>query len=52
MSHFLNNLILGDGYLDPVLNLRTTTNYSSSDYNGFRPNPSVDDAFEWNSPPL
>ena len=49
--HFLNNLILGDGYLDPVLNLRTSTNYSTSDYNGFRPNPGVEDAFEWNSPP-
>ena len=48
--HFLNNLILGDGFADPVLNLRTYTNYSTSDYNGFRPNPSVDDAFEWNSP--
>jgi hypothetical protein len=50
--HFLNNLILGDGYADPVLNLRTSTNYSTSDYNGFRPNPGVDDAFEWNSPPF
>jgi hypothetical protein len=48
--HFLNNLILGDGYADPVLNLRTFTNYSTSDYNGFRPNPGVNDAFEWNSP--
>ena len=50
--HFLNNLILGDGYLDPVINLRTTTNYSSSDYNGFRPNPGVANAFEWDSPPF
>lgn len=50
--HFLNNLILGDGYADPVLNLRTYTNYSTSDYNGFRPNPGVEDAFEWNSPPF
>ena len=50
--HFLNNLILGDGYLDPVLNLRTYTNYSTSDYNGFYPNPGVEDAFEWNSPPF
>ena len=48
--HFLNNLILGDGWADPVLNLRTYTNYSTSDYNGFRPNPGVDDAFEWSSP--
>ncbi len=50
--HFRNNLILGDGYADPVLNLRTYTNYSTSDYNGFRPNPGVEDAFEWNSPPF
>jgi hypothetical protein len=48
--HFLNNLFLGDGFADPVLNLRTYTNYSTSDYNGFRPNPNVEDAFEWNSP--
>ncbi|HEX4135832.1 MAG TPA: hypothetical protein VHY84_14555 [Bryobacteraceae bacterium] len=50
--HFRNNLILGDGYTDAVLSLRTTTNYSTSDYNGFRPNPGVEDAFEWNSPPF
>ena len=50
--HFLNNLILGDGWADPVLNLRTSTNYSTSDYNGFYPNPNVEDAFEWNSPPF
>ena len=48
--HFLNNLILGDGWADPVLNLRTYTNYSTSDYNGFRPNPDVANAFEWTSP--
>ena len=28
----------------------TYTNYSSSDYNGFRPNPGKADAFEWNTP--
>ena len=50
--HFLNNLILGDGWAEPVLNLRTFTNYSSSDYNGFRPNPNAENAFEWDSPPF
>jgi hypothetical protein len=50
--HFLNNLFLGDGYLDPVFTLSTYTNYSTSDYNGFRPNPGAIDAFEWNSPPF
>ena len=48
--HFRNNLILGDGWAEPVHNQRAFTNYSSSDYNGFRPNPGVADAFEWNSP--
>ncbi len=48
--HFLNNLFLGDGFADPLLTLSTYTNYSTSDYNGFRPNPGVTDAFEWNSP--
>ncbi|MGA8767922.1 MAG: hypothetical protein WB559_12965 [Candidatus Acidiferrales bacterium] len=48
--HFLNNLILGDGWADPVLNLRTTTNYSSSDYNGFYLNPGAAASFEWTSP--
>src|SRR3984885_12862937 len=48
--HFLNNLFLGDGYLDPVFILSTYTNYSTSDYNGFRPNPGVNNAFEWDSP--
>ena len=48
--HFLNNLILGDGWADPILNLRTYTNYSSSDYNGFYPNPGAATSFEWTSP--
>jgi hypothetical protein len=45
-----NNLILADGWSPQVLGLRTFTNYSSSDYNGFRPNPGSEDAFEWDSP--
>src|SRR5690606_36379685 len=48
--HFRNNLMLGDGWADPVFNLRTFTNCSTSDYNGFRPNAGVADAFEWVSP--
>ncbi len=48
--HFRNNLFLGDGWGGPVFNLRTYTNYSTSDYNGFRPNPEAADAFEWSSP--
>jgi len=50
--HFLNNLILGDGWAGPIFNLSTFTNYSSSDYNGYRPNPGAEDSFEWNSPPF
>ena len=38
--HFRNNLILSAGAtLDPVFAVGTYTNYSTSDYNGFRPNP-------------
>lgn len=48
--HFLNNLILGDGWGTPALALSTYTNYSSSDYNGFHPNPGASYAFEWDSP--
>lgn len=48
--HFRNNLFLGDGWADPVFNPKTYTNYSTSDYNGFRPNPGKSDAFEWTSP--
>jgi len=50
--HFRNNLILGDGWSAPVLSLSTFTNYSTSDYNGFRPNENVENAFIWNSPPF
>ena len=48
--HFRNNLFLGDGWGGPVFNLRTYTNYSTSDYDGFRPNPGEGVAFEWFSP--
>ena len=38
-QQYRNNLILAQGAFDPVLAVTTYTNYSSSDYNGFRPNP-------------
>ncbi|MEJ1964828.1 MAG: hypothetical protein WDO56_26180 [Gammaproteobacteria bacterium] len=47
-----NNLILGQGTAPRVFSLETFTNYSSSDYNGFRPNPGSKEAFAWNSPPF
>lgn len=49
---FRNNLILGDGWNGELFNFKTFTNYSSSDYNGFRPNPGQTKAFEWTSPPF
>ena len=30
----------------------TFTNYSTSDYNGFRPNEDAEFSFQWNSPPF
>jgi hypothetical protein len=49
---YRNNLFLAQGAFEPVFSATTYTNYSSSDYNGFRPNPGAADAFEWNSPPF
>ena len=37
--HFRNNLILGQGAAPEIFAVDTFTNYSTSDYNGFRPNP-------------
>ncbi len=61
-THWRNNLILaqnsvaGFGPESPtapvVFGFTTFTNYSSSDFNGFRPNPGAPDAFQWNSPPM
>ncbi len=48
--HFRNNLILAQGAEEAVFNVGTFTNYSSSDYNGFRPNPGAAVSFEWSSP--
>jgi hypothetical protein len=50
--HWRNNLMLGENSAPAILNVNTTTNYSSSDYNGFRPNPDARISFQWNSPPL
>lgn len=49
--HFRNNLILGQGAWPEIFSVETFTNYSSSDYNGFRPNPGVEHSFGWISPP-
>lgn len=51
-EHFRNNLILAEGATEAAFTVGTFTNYSSSDYNGFRPNPGAEVAFEWDSPPF
>src|SRR6267378_3266912 len=45
-----NNLMLGENSAAAIFSVNTNTNYSSSDYNGFRPNPGAAFSFEWNSP--
>jgi hypothetical protein len=50
--HFRNNLVVGQGAFPEVFDLDTFTNYSSSDYNGFRPNIGAAAAFGWSSPPF
>ena len=49
--HWRNNLFLGENSAPAIFSINTYTNYSSSDYNGFRPNPGAASSFQWNSPP-
>jgi hypothetical protein len=49
--HWRNNLMLGQNSAPAIFSVTTFTNYSSSDYNGFRPNPGAGVSFRWNSPP-
>jgi len=48
--HLRNNLFVGDGWKQPVFDLKTFTNYSTSDYNGFGANAGAAYAFGWASP--
>ncbi|MEY4761191.1 MAG: hypothetical protein RLZZ200_1047 [Pseudomonadota bacterium] len=51
--HLRNNLILGQETQPRVFAVDTFTNYSTSDYNGFRPNRTGSkEPFAWNSPPF
>ena len=50
-AHWRNNLFLGENTAPSIFSVTTYTNYSSSDYNGFRPNPDANVSFQWNSPP-
>jgi hypothetical protein len=49
--HWRNNLLLGENSAPAIFAVTTFTNYSSSDYNGFRPNPGAASSFQWTSPP-
>jgi hypothetical protein len=47
--HWRNNLFLGENSQPVLFDITTATAYSSSDYNGFRPNPGTPVAFRWNA---
>jgi hypothetical protein len=47
--HYRNNLILGKSETLETFAVETNTNYSSSDYNGFRPNDGAMFSFEWST---
>jgi len=51
-THWRNNLMLGQNSAPMIFSVTTNTNYTSSDYNGFRPNPGAAMSFRWNSPPF
>jgi hypothetical protein len=51
-THWRNNLFLGQNSAPAIFSVNTYTNYTSSDYNGFRPNPGAASSFHWNSPPF
>jgi hypothetical protein len=48
--HWRNNLMLASNAQPAIFSVNTNTSYSSSDYNGFRPNAG-EQAFRWSSPP-
>src|SRR5438067_1662509 len=43
--------MLGQNSAHAIFAVNTYTNYTSSDYNGFRVNPGAAVSFEWSSPP-
>jgi len=51
-AHWRNNLMLGQDTAPAIFTVNTSTSYSSSDYNGFRPNPGAAVSFEWNVAPF
>ena len=48
--HWRNNLFLGEESQSAIFSVTSLTDYSTSDFNGFRPNPAAANAFEWQSP--
>jgi hypothetical protein len=48
---YRNNLFLAQGAAGPVFSVDSFTPWSNADYNGYRPNPGGDDAFEWGTWP-
>ena len=50
--HYRNNLDSRKERDAGDLRRRTNTNYSTSDYNGFRPNEGAEFSFEWSTPPM
>jgi hypothetical protein len=48
--HWRNNLFLGENSAESIFSVNTFTGYTSSDYNGFRPNPGVKTSFQWSGP--
>jgi hypothetical protein len=49
-THWRNNLLLGENAAPAIFSVTTFTRYTSSDYNGFRPNPGAEFAFQWSTP--
>lgn len=49
--HFRNNLVFAQGAYPEVFSMDSLTRHSSSDYNGFAPNPGAATSFGWNAPP-
>src|SRR5688500_9928302 len=49
--HWRNNLVLGQSTAPAIFSVTTSTSYSSSDYNGFRPNPGAAYSFQWRVAP-
>jgi hypothetical protein len=50
-AHYRNNLFLGTNAHRPIAVFPFATTYSTSDYNGYRPNKAAREQYVWISPP-